>query len=79
MGHMKHATGRADRQDKRAFEQFGLSEGVRRLKANCIGNLEDILRKGILEKIGATGKGTYYVLNRKGLKGLITRDAGNGS
>ncbi len=26
-----------------------------------------MLRKGILEKIGTTGKGTYYVLNRKGL------------
>jgi ATP-dependent DNA helicase RecG len=30
-------------------------------------DLEDMLRKGILEKIGTTGKGTYYVLNRKGL------------
>jgi ATP-dependent DNA helicase RecG len=30
-------------------------------------DLEDMLRKGILETIGTTGKGTYYVLNRKGL------------
>jgi hypothetical protein len=26
------------------------------------------LVKGVLEKIGTTGKGTYYVLSRKGLR-----------
>jgi len=30
-------------------------------------DLEDMAKKGILEKIGITGKGTYYTLNRKGL------------
>ena len=30
-------------------------------------DLEDLVRKGVLEKIGTTGKGTYYVLGRKGL------------
>jgi len=30
-------------------------------------DLEDMVKKGILEKIGITGKGTYYILNRKGL------------
>jgi ATP-dependent DNA helicase RecG len=39
--------------------------GVSKLTASR--DLEDMLRKGILEKIGTTGKGTYYVLNRKGL------------
>ena len=40
---------------------FGVS------KPTASRDLEDMLRKGILEKIGTTGKGTYYVLNRKGL------------
>ena len=30
-------------------------------------DMEDMVRKGVLEKIGTTGKGTYYILNRKGL------------
>ncbi len=30
-------------------------------------DLEDMVKKGILEKMGITGKGTYYILNRKGL------------
>ncbi|OIP48194.1 MAG: hypothetical protein AUK28_05245 [Desulfobacterales bacterium CG2_30_60_27] len=30
-------------------------------------DMEDMVRKGVLEKIGTTGKGTYYVLGRKGL------------
>ena len=30
-------------------------------------DLEDMVRKGVLEKIGITGKGTYYVLDSKGL------------
>jgi ATP-dependent DNA helicase RecG len=46
-------------------------------------DLEDMLRKGILEKIGTTGKGTYYMLNRKGLtkgsKGSSSRTRTNGS
>ena len=40
---------------------FGVS------KPTASRDLEDMLRKGILEKIGTTGKGTHYVLNRKGL------------
>jgi ATP-dependent DNA helicase RecG len=39
---------------------FGVS------KPTASRDLEDMLRKGILEKMGTTGKGTYYVLNRKG-------------
>jgi len=35
-------------------------------------HLEALVKKGILTKIGTTGKGTYYVLSRKGLtKGSI--------
>jgi len=30
-------------------------------------DLEEMVRKGVLEKIGTTGKGTYYVFDRKGL------------
>ncbi len=31
-------------------------------------DLDTLLVKGVLEKIGTTGKGTYYVLSRKGLR-----------
>jgi ATP-dependent DNA helicase RecG len=30
-------------------------------------DLEDMVRKSVLVKIGTTGKGTYYILDRKGL------------
>jgi hypothetical protein len=30
-------------------------------------DLEDLVRKGVLERVGTTGKGTSYVLSRKGL------------
>ncbi|MEW5745113.1 MAG: ATP-binding protein [Nitrospirota bacterium] len=30
-------------------------------------DLEDMVRKGVLSKIGTTGKGTYYIISRKGL------------
>lgn len=30
-------------------------------------DLEDMLSKGVLSKVGTTGKGTYYIINRKGL------------
>ncbi len=30
-------------------------------------DLEDMVRKGVLKKVGTTGKGTYYILDRKGL------------
>ena len=33
-------------------------------------DLMDLVNKGVLEKIGKTGKGTTYVL-RKGAKGVI--------
>jgi len=57
-------------------------------------DLEDLVVKGVLKKIGATGKGTYYVLSSKGLimgskgssskgskntKGLIKGSSQNGT
>ena len=30
-------------------------------------DLEELVRKGVLSKVGATGKGTYYIVNPKGL------------
>ena len=30
-------------------------------------DLEDMVGKGVLEKVGTTGKGTHYILDRKGL------------
>ena len=40
---------------------FGVS------KPTATRDLEDMVRKGVLEKIGTTGKGTHYILDRKGL------------
>jgi len=40
---------------------FGVS------KPTASRDLEDMVRKGVLERIGTTGKGTYYILSRKGL------------
>jgi predicted HTH transcriptional regulator len=40
---------------------FGVS------KPTASRDLEDMVRKGVLEKIGTTGKGTHYILDRKGL------------
>jgi len=42
-------------------EEFGVS------KPTASRHLEALMDKGILTKIGTTGKGTYYVLSRKGL------------
>ena len=42
-------------------EKFGVT------KATASRHLEALADKGILVKIGTTGKGTYYVLSRKGL------------
>lgn len=43
-------------------------------------DLEQLRSLGVLEKVGRTGKGTYYVLDRKGLKGLANGSNGsNGS
>jgi hypothetical protein len=69
MGHMKHSTKAVlIAEDKREFEQFGLSEGVRRLKANCIRGIWKICSgRAYWRRVGTTGKGTYYVLNRKRL------------
>ena len=68
MGHMKHSTKAvliaktSERLSNLDYQKaFGVS------KPTASRDLEDMLRKGILEKIGTTGKGTYYVLNRKGL------------
>jgi ATP-dependent DNA helicase RecG len=30
-------------------------------------DLDELVRKGVLEKVGTTGKGTHYVFDRKGL------------
>lgn len=42
-------------------QKFGVS------KPTASRDLDDLVKKSILEKIGTTGKGTYYILNRKGL------------
>ncbi|RZB37097.1 MAG: ATP-dependent DNA helicase RecG [Desulfobacteraceae bacterium Eth-SRB2] len=42
-------------------ENFGVT------KPTASRHLEALKRKGVLRKIGTTGKGTYYVLSRKGL------------
>lgn len=42
-------------------DEFGVS------KATASRHLEALVRKGMLEKIGKTGKGTFYVFNKKGL------------
>jgi ATP-dependent DNA helicase RecG len=53
------ATGRIA--NKSYQEKFGVA------KATASRHLEALADKGILIKIGTTGKGTYYVLSRKGL------------
>lgn len=40
---------------------FGVS------KPTASRDLEDMVRRGVLSKIGTTGKGTYYIIYRKGL------------
>ena len=47
--------------NKEYQQQFGVS------KPTASRDLDDLLQKGIVEKIGTTGKGTYYILGRKGL------------
>ena len=48
--------------DNKAYqEEFGVT------KPTASRHLEALLKKGILRKIGTTGKGTHYVLSRKGL------------
>lgn len=42
-------------------EKFGVT------KPTASRHLEALTKKGVLNKIGTTGKGTYYVLSRKGL------------
>ena len=42
-------------------EKFGVA------KPTASRHLEALASKGVLQKIGTTGKGTYYVLSRKGL------------
>ena len=46
-------------------------------------DLEDMVRKGVLEKVGITGKGTHYILSRKGLtkgsNGSSSPEVGQGS
>ena len=40
------------------------------IKKTATRDLDDLVSKGVLVKIGRTGRGTYYVLPRKGTKGL---------
>lgn len=48
--------------DNNAYQDaFGVT------KPTASRHLDALLSKGILRKIGTTGKGTYYVLSRKGL------------
>jgi len=47
--------------NKEYQESFGVS------KPTASRHLEALAGKGLLKKIGTTGKGTYYVLSRKGL------------
>ena len=42
-------------------------EKFRVSKPTASRDLDEMVRKGVLEKVGTTGKGTYYVLSRKGL------------
>jgi len=42
-------------------EMFGVS------KPTASRDLNDLVHKGVLERIGSTGKGTYYIFDRKGL------------
>src|SRR5258705_9337206 len=82
MGHMRHSTGRADRQDKRAFEQFGLSEGVRRLKANCIEGFGRYAQEGHIGEDRNNRQGNLLrdqpQRAHKGLKGLMKRSGCKG-
>lgn len=43
-------------------EKFGVS------KPTASRDLDDLVRKGVLEKIGTTGKGTHYIVGGKGLR-----------
>ena len=58
-------------------EMFGVS------KPTASRDLDELVRKGVLEKVGTTGKGTHYVFDRKGLikgsKGSLDGPRGNGS
>lgn len=56
---------------------FGVS------KPTASRHLEALVDKGIIQKVGTTGKGTYYALKKKGLingsKGSYKRKGSNGS
>lgn len=53
---------KGDRLDNKEYQKlFGVS------KPTASRDLDDLAAKGILEKVGITGKGTHYVLDRKGL------------
>ena len=51
-------------------------------KSTATRDLDELVRKGVLRKVGTTGKGTYYVIDRKGLtkasKGSPGSPEGNG-
>ena len=76
MGHMKHSTKAVlIAEDKRAFEQFGLSEGVRRLKADCIEGFGRYAQEGHIGEDRNNRQGNLLRAQpqtaHKGLKGLI--------
>jgi ATP-dependent DNA helicase RecG len=49
-------------------------------KATASRHLEALVDKGFIERVGTTGKGTYYSLRKKGLtKGSLGSDQGKGS
>lgn len=60
--------------NKKYQNTFGVS------KPTASRDLEELVRKGVLERIGTTGKGTYYIFDRKGLtKGSKGDSDGKGS
>ena len=55
-------------------DTFGVS------KPTATRHLNSLAKKGILQKVGTTGKGTYYILEKKGLiKGSKGSPKGKGS
>jgi hypothetical protein len=59
--------------DNASYQQaFGVS------KPTATRDLDDLVRKGVLDMVGRTGKGTFYVVGRKGLTKGSKGSAGKG-